>query len=322
MKPQLQDLCQATVDPKKEVASLTDRDVDIAADDSDDYGSDDFEGDESVSLPTGVSDNDLVDDDGSHVGTSVHRGMHGVRQMAGTRRRVAKIARDDNKDNIESKCEYGGNEGGGVYCSSKSAVLLPQLFASPEQSRGSKVRKEPCSLPAVKKTRIDKDIDDSAGGEKECKRVSKKKKSTKAIDDESNEPKKKGRSRGKKGKKCEACFDKIDSPHKHPVKAKHRPSCSECGFHFVGAGMKLPTTLQQIMDYHDDSEVGAGYNSRRTNFHQHQAVRDLFGWRRGDGCMFCSWGCARVWNQKHTPVQLKYQTDRLITIAASANTDI
>lgn len=46
------------------------------------------------------------------------------------------------------------------------------------------------------------------------------------------------------------------------------------------------------------------------------ALRDVFGHARGEDVMFCSWDCARKWNQKHTSVQLRHSTDRLICIAA------
>lgn len=44
--------------------------------------------------------------------------------------------------------------------------------------------------------------------------------------------------------------------------------------------------------------------------------RDVFPHARGEDVMFCSWACARKWNQKHSPVQLRHSTDRLICIAA------
>jgi hypothetical protein len=271
-----------------------------------------------------------------------------------------------------------------LYWTSKSAPLLPSLAtgavpgSTNQQAAGTSgraVKRMTSSASAAGEPRLpshhpyyrngsDEQVDDGGsscvGGAKK-RRKKKKADLPAAAGKGSGGPKKKGTAKKsaddesdcgsvvRKNKRLPVLGD-VRSPYSHD-----RPSCAECGFHFVGTGMKLPTTLQKkesrSMDSDDEGSVGAGYNSHHTSssliinkqahskHHGHGnghgvnaqqyphgkpaqlAVRELYGARRGDGCVFCSWSCAREWNHKHTPVQLKYQTDQLITIASIQQED-
>lgn len=52
-----------------------------------------------------------------------------------------------------------------------------------------------------------------------------------------------------------------------------------------------------------------------SNYQQH-ALREVYGHRRGNGKIFCSWKCALEWNEKHTSLLYRYHTEKFIQMAA------
>lgn len=50
--------------------------------------------------------------------------------------------------------------------------------------------------------------------------------------------------------------------------------------------------------------------------HTQKALREEYGNRRGAEKVFCTWECAETWNRKHTSIQYRYHTEKLILIAA------
>lgn len=113
-------------------------------------------------------------------------------------------------------------------------------------------------------------------------------------------------------------------------KVKAKIECSECSRRFNGDGKKLPSDLHSknlrnasYTPHHRHYDASAyaevGHPPPPLGYLDNQvACRDKFGHRRGEDYVFCTWKCARKWNQKHTPVILKYRTAQLIDIAEGA----
>jgi predicted nuclease with TOPRIM domain len=118
-------------------------------------------------------------------------------------------------------------------------------------------------------------------------------------------------------------------------------TCAECLKRVKGDPKILPTALQNLDQNSPNSpgtaaalsseflELGKSFNLLKfthyslilgfpvkKSYLDHQVVkRDAFGNQPGQNCVFCSWQCARKWNQKHTPVIQRYLIDQLISIA-------
>lgn len=102
-----------------------------------------------------------------------------------------------------------------------------------------------------------------------------------------------------------------------------------CNLKIKGTPKVIPTSLQNVLqpgqsfDTVSKSKDGsakefesAGFPKSSKNYLDSQVIwRESYSTRGGD-CIFCSWDCARDWNRKHTPVNFRYTTQKLIDIAA------
>jgi hypothetical protein len=116
-------------------------------------------------------------------------------------------------------------------------------------------------------------------------------------------------------------------------------TCAECLKRIKNNPKTLPTALQNL-DLHSRESVSphstefvelgeyptpltldfifvsfTGFPARKAFLETQVVKRDTFAHQPGQNCVFCSWSCARKWNQKHTPIIQKYLIDQLICIA-------
>lgn len=105
--------------------------------------------------------------------------------------------------------------------------------------------------------------------------------------------------------------------------------CTMCDNKIKGPPKMIPTSLQNVLqpgesfDSVSKSVDGstkefqmAGFPKSSKNYLDSQVIwRETYS-TRGADCIFCSWDCARVWNRKHTPANYRYNTLKLIDIAA------
>ena len=80
-------------------------------------------------------------------------------------------------------------------------------------------------------------------------------------------------------------------------------------------GKFLPTTLNTT---HNTKLSSSKLKQSISNLLEKQYLtRQSYGNRRGNNKLFCSWNCAIEWNWKNTPTLYRYETEKLIKIAAS-----
>lgn len=105
--------------------------------------------------------------------------------------------------------------------------------------------------------------------------------------------------------------------------------CTMCDNKIKGQPKVIPTSLQNVLQpgqsYESVAKSGegstkefqlAGFPKSSKNYLDSQVIwRETYS-TRGADCIFCSWDCARVWNKKHTPANFRYNTQKLIDIAA------
>jgi hypothetical protein len=92
--------------------------------------------------------------------------------------------------------------------------------------------------------------------------------------------------------------------------------CTQCNKMYRGKGKTLPTRLG--LASHNKNNNNNNKSTKEVHFLQIQKPQHYkFSNGRGSNDkLFCSWECTRLWNEEHTPVLYRYETEQLIRIAA------
>ena len=86
--------------------------------------------------------------------------------------------------------------------------------------------------------------------------------------------------------------------------------CDQCQRFYRGKGKYLPSRLSS-------SQHSAKFPVKEVHYLPDQKVKKFkFNNGRANDKLFCSWECAKQWNEENTPVLYRYETEQLIRIAA------